>query len=508
MKSIVPPVRIRLLVVVSLGIVSLLITNVLAKDIYVAQTAVGNNTGANCANAHSAAWFNTSVNWQTGKTPGKIGPGDAVHLCGTITSNLVARANGSYSSNITILFEPEAKLSQPYMEGGLQINGRSYITVDGGTNGIIECTANGSELTYQHNAQGIWGTNCNNCEIKNLTIRNMYVRTIRTDTSVDSSQVQGVSISGSNTSVHDNIIHDTGIGIAHSFNNGDTNVLIYNNEIYNSNWGISSSCGGNGLGGTFKYYNNHIHDYANWDNPGTNAYHHNGIHFYGSGCQGVQQLWIYNNIFDGNPGVYVTGHVFIEEWTNGTYPIYLYNNVFAASANNAWLMLYRGGTNSVFYNNTFINSGLSIGNAVSPNIKNNFFYAKSGSNFIHLDHATTTFSNEASQVDYNYYTHCSAQYSCWDAGKGKTITNFSTWKTLCKGCDSHSSADLGKEGGIDMTTYRLQRGSWAIDHGATLGSPYNTDIAGIARPQGSAWDIGAYEYTSGPAIQSPRNLGK
>ena len=43
----------------------------------------------------------------------------------------------------------------------------------------------------------------------------------------------------------------------------------------------------------------------------------------------------------------------------------------------------------------------------------------------------------------------------------------------------------------------LQSSSPAIDTGIALASPYNVDKDGIARPQGLAFDIGAYEYTSG-----------
>jgi len=44
----------------------------------------------------------------------------------------------------------------------------------------------------------------------------------------------------------------------------------------------------------------------------------------------------------------------------------------------------------------------------------------------------------------------------------------------------------------------------AIDAGATLGSPYNVDFAGTSRPQGAAYDIGAYESggTPGPSCPS------
>lgn len=45
--------------------------------------------------------------------------------------------------------------------------------------------------------------------------------------------------------------------------------------------------------------------------------------------------------------------------------------------------------------------------------------------------------------------------------------------------------------------FYLQAGSPAINVGPTLGAPYNVDYAGTARPQGIAYDLGAYEYISG-----------
>jgi hypothetical protein len=45
--------------------------------------------------------------------------------------------------------------------------------------------------------------------------------------------------------------------------------------------------------------------------------------------------------------------------------------------------------------------------------------------------------------------------------------------------------------------YQLTVGSPAIDAGTT--NAYTTDILGVTRPQGSAFDIGAYEFVVGPA---------
>jgi hypothetical protein len=44
--------------------------------------------------------------------------------------------------------------------------------------------------------------------------------------------------------------------------------------------------------------------------------------------------------------------------------------------------------------------------------------------------------------------------------------------------------------------YRLQSGSLCIDTGTSIGAP-DTDIEGTERPQGSGYDLGAYEYAAG-----------
>ena len=42
--------------------------------------------------------------------------------------------------------------------------------------------------------------------------------------------------------------------------------------------------------------------------------------------------------------------------------------------------------------------------------------------------------------------------------------------------------------------FHLASGSAAIDSGLSLGSPYNLDKDGVARPQGTSYDRGAYEF--------------
>jgi len=54
--------------------------------------------------------------------------------------------------------------------------------------------------------------------------------------------------------------------------------------------------------------------------------------------------------------------------------------------------------------------------------------------------------------------------------------------------------------------YRLKAGSPAIDAGMAIsGWTGATDRDGLPRPQGTGWDIGAYEH-GGSALNPPRNL--
>jgi hypothetical protein len=55
--------------------------------------------------------------------------------------------------------------------------------------------------------------------------------------------------------------------------------------------------------------------------------------------------------------------------------------------------------------------------------------------------------------------------------------------------------------------FTLSEVSPAIDAGADVEAPYDTDKDGVLRPEGNGWDIGAYEYTSNltPVLSSIGN---
>lgn len=106
----------------------------IARDIYIAQNAVGANNGFDCADAHAVSFFNAAANWGSG--PAQIGPGTTAHLCGVITTELTVQGSGTSGSPITILFQPHAQVTLPACDstnGCVNVRGKSYIIIDGGT---------------------------------------------------------------------------------------------------------------------------------------------------------------------------------------------------------------------------------------------------------------------------------------------------------------------------------------------------------------------------------------
>lgn len=498
---------------ISLLFILALATYSYAEDIYVAQTSAGGDTGADCDNAHSAAWFNTAGNW--GVDAGDITAGDTVHLCGTITTALTVQGSGSEGNVITIVFETGAKISLSSCGTGcLHTNSQTYLTIDGGTNGIIEATSMGTGQT-QSQSIGIEALGCANCEIKNLHIHDMYVRNDNADVSgVDATTYPAIRFSGSNILIHDNTIHDVGWALRNLYTSGDDNVRVYNNDISNCGHAYALAAqGGVTTSGSFYYYNNYVHDFANWDSAGCTVAHSSAIHAYGIGGSKITgTLWIYNNRFIGT-GSCMTANIFLEggsdAWTDTTGTTKIFNNLITASGYVTGLVQPNVGTGHEVYNNTIIGDGgaeticlIVGGTTTNAKVKNN--YIGSCGHLIHAYAAATI--DEGLELDYNVYSNCSS-YNCFWVGATDT-GSFSTYRTALPAYDANSVDSTGADGGINQTTGVPSAGAVTIGEGVNLSSlgytALNSDRLGVAR--GAAWDIGAYEYQAA-STPVPTNSG-
>jgi len=152
------------------------------------------------------------------------------------------------------------------------------------------------------------------------------------------------------------------------------------------------------------------------------------------------------------------------------------NNIFDGGL--AWgVLAFDGVQNVQIYNNVIINiSDYDVGiyNGASGDIRNNIFYGEGGTD---VDLTRTTGGNN---LWYNPFLPVSIGLF------GSDILN--------------ENPDFAN---FTATNFSLTAGSPAIDAGYPEPIVTN-DIVGVTRPQGAAWDIGAYDYvfpgTNAPAI--------
>jgi hypothetical protein len=508
-------------------------------DLYISQSGAGANTGLDCADAYPYTFFNSAANWGTNST--QIGPGTTVHLCGIFTGTagqtlLNAQGSGTAGNPITIKFEPGANLSAFYWSnaGAIVVNGKSFITIDGGTNGTIQNTANGTNFQNHQTSTAIAAQGCSNCEFKNLTIANLYVHipcesqvqgACSSLDSIDDTQVNCIQFSGSNVLIHDNVMHDTGWCLLQNYTN-DSNVQIYNNNIYNMNHGVAMAGANYNVASEF-IFNNHFHDMANWDSGMDDAFHHDGIHGFNGSGGGVQNLYIYNNLFDGDEGkCCLTAWVFLEggsgpgrtPWTQ-TGTAYVWNNIFIGTLDspNGQINIAHGNNHLVF-NNVIVGAGtgngicLASGEGSGITIENNIF---EGCNQLIGSPNGSTFTT----IDYNSYGNASGGNAVWQFGS-LNANALSDWQSVCK-CDLHSQAQIGSvlknlssQGlpaagfsglgkGINLRAVAVgNMTSLALSSGAG-----NTQTP-LARPLTGPWDMGAYAYAgaAGPVPLPPTGI--
>jgi hypothetical protein len=496
-------------------------TSAQANDIYLSQNGSGAANGGGCGDARAASWFNSGSSWGSGGT--QIGAGTIVHLCGTITGNagatgLTFQGGGVSGQPIVLLFEPGARLSSPQWSAAISSNNKSYITIDGGSNGIIENTMAGSSgapcsggtcSLRDVTSDGISITGGSNIEVKNLTVQNIY---IHRGTSGDGGEAKAINFHASlspqsNILVHDNSVHDAQAAIFFGFNTL-SNVQVYDNTTYNHCWGIAFLDNNNGSNATgIQVYGNDVSGFVNWAGPsgGDNGFHMDGVFFAATNSStSFTNSSIYNNYLHGAMTNPATGHIYLTGSGGGMRGNKIYNNLIVAPPNaighsgpdeEGLIVLGFGSQATSVYNNTFVSQtpGIDIrdaGTTVAA-IKNNIFSGdSSGPMFTAILNKTRT--NLNGLVNNNDYYNL-ASLHMFEAGDGTSVYgSLSAWQSAC-GCDSQS---VYGNPNFD-SSYHLQSGSAAINLGAVLNSlsilSLNLDKAANPRPSSGSWDSGAFQ---------------
>lgn len=496
------------------------------SSVYVAQTAAGSANGSSCANAYAISFFNTVGNWGAGST--QIGPGTVVHLCGTITSELVFQGSGTSGNVVELLFESGASIRiTPGADanGIINLGAFSYLLIDGGAgtpcgwntatntsegvcNGKIENMLYGSSdgvcpggtcTTQASSGTGnlIQGTG-SNIEIRNLEAGPSYVHTATGNSGNDTHGTGGISdTNGSNWYIHDCKLHDAGWYATFAISSGTvSNITLANNEIYNSASMIPLAGAGTATMTGITISGNYTHDMANWQTT-SDTWHSEAIHFYGTGVT-ASQLLVYNNIFGGNTGPNITAELYAEQFSSIT-NLVVFNNLFTASGGSLiWVDQCNSGC--YFYNNTMANNtgtGFTAGNGsytLNLTVENN----------VMQDSYTLFYVSDSlaslSPLNYNGYGPNGGYTWVWN---GASSTTLSGWRSS----SGEGSSSLYNASSLGLSTsYVPSAGSPLISAGinvctanpsfCTSYPAIKNDLAGNARPTSGAWDIGAYQYSS------------
>jgi hypothetical protein len=446
-----------------------------AKDVYIAQSGNGSQDASDCANAQSVAWYNSSA--------GQIAAGDTVHLCGTISSMLEPKDDGVPGAPITILFEKDAKISAPtfwitarQFGSGINLDRRHFYVVDGGANGVIEATSNGTSGAnqYSYDISGVDTDHAGDITVRNLTINGMYRRTPYShDANKYGCGTWGGSMTGTNI-FENNTVKDANCGVQWNTDNVQGGTLVVrNNSISRISWGFAS-----GGGGTIhlQFYGNQIFDGYVWSGQiatGDGHFHNDPFHIWTTSSRTTfQELAIYNNWIFGDWGDNTTGAFFFEcQGPANDCPALIYNNIVSAKSgftNGAVALKYAERIR--IFNNVFASPGNAIHIEVSTrfvDVENNLFYG--------VD-TPTAFADDSTYgtVDYNAYWHTTA------------------------GRDPHRVTSNPQVN----ANYAPNPGSPLIGHGINLSSVFSIDRAGNPRPPSGPWTIGAYEVAS-PANSKP-----
>ncbi len=359
--------KVRKIFTVALFVGFFFVLPCLASDIYISQNTQGANTGKDVADAYSLAWFKTPANWGNGSN--QIRPGVTVHFCGVITNSITILAGGTPNNPIIFYFEPNAMFSAPTWTSGSIISANYYtpwITIDGGSNGVIQATANGTGLAYSNYITAISLQECSGVVVKNLTIQNLYVRTAGAEEIQAGTGVRLFWNGGnpfSDDIVTNCVFHDMYIGFSIAYSPSCSDITMTHCKAYHCNWGgnasdDNSSTTLNGL--TVDHC--HFYSWTNWDDP-LDDNHHNGFYAWAETGGSLTNV-IYSDNYVGpgyghnSSGLFVSGIV---------YSALAYNNIFDSSDGTTpadgqlFYWLHSGNTPSIAmaYNNTFI-GGLGV----------------------------------------------------------------------------------------------------------------------------------------------------
>lgn len=247
----------------------------------------------------------------------------------------------------------------------------------------------------------------------------------------------------------------------------------------------------------YKIYNNYFRNhYGDSPQPSGSSGQIMMVYYEPDGGNNLNMNWnphdvmIYNNIFE-EPNAFQGGTLYVTaislafsdpDWSD-VYNIYVFNNTFHGnSMNQAIQLAFSGSPNHSIVRDIYIENNLLY----------NASYTSAAVNLGRGDLLDITYGSHGDSVDvifdYNAFFGTGSTYVYYGRS-GLTYTNFKT----ASGCQDH---EVTSDPLLDLN-FKPTSFSPIKDVGVSLSSYFTTDKEGVPRPQGSAWDIGAYEYFQG-----------
>lgn len=493
------------------SIVVLLATTCHATDWYVDNAASGTDAGTSWTNA----WEDfAGITWGGGG----VVAGDTLYISGGATSKTYTEkwsigASGSEGDPITITVDTsdedhDGQVIFDYSAGGasstgsgIDIASRAYIVIDGVDSNrrikiqdlynttdktacysIVSASGAQNNLTIQYVEfenvnHGVWLNRFNTVEIS-------YCKFIgvRGDAAISllTTEDAGADSFDENLIHHNEVemLYNSAVGGPDGFQ-AHTSTSIYDNDITVNTSSLTTSTQHPDMlqlnGDYIKVYNNTFTNVGDSQIDMDNSY----------GDTTPAHIWIYNNVFR-----------VLEEIDPYPEMIRLYKNTASF-------------TDILIANNTFIDSDIGTSRAVISLhnntissgtdeilITNNIFYNCGNGTSYDLIHVESTIASGVVSIDNNIYYGGATPYVHW-RGTDITVANWiASYDTNGSSMEplfvSYSEYDAENDVRLILTD------TVAKDSGISLSTYFTTDKEEVNRPQGLAWDQGAYEFTAYP----------